>query len=175
MKITGPVAEDQSPPADPPRKGLIAGCLSGCTTLVGAIALTITTGLGAAYEVTQPAHKSTQSVPDGSCTFSWWRSATGGARYRIDCTAKKELTLTQFKLLSGPKGVELVESVEDWGQAPWEDQRPMSGETITVDAGRTWRYDGTISLGMLPYVGPEATVTLWAVVDKQKKEFRAVE
>jgi hypothetical protein len=103
---------------------------------------------GMAFEVVQPDHAVTQTVPDGSCTFSWWRSALGGARYRIRCDATKPLELSSFKLLSGPAGVDLVEAVEDWGQRPWEDQRPMSGQTITVNAGRDWTYNGTTSKAM---------------------------
>jgi hypothetical protein len=130
---------------------------------------------GMAFEVVQPDHAVTQTVPDGSCTFSWWRSALGGARYRIRCDATKPLELSSFKLLSGPAGVDLVEAVEDWGQRPWEDQRPMSGQTITVNAGRDWTYNGTISLGVVPYLGPPAKVTLTAIVDEQKLEFLATD
>ncbi len=75
------------------------------------------------------------------------------------------MELSKFKLLSGPRGVTLVESVEDWGQRPWEDQRPMAGEEIVVEPGRTWRYDGTISMGTVPWIGPPGTVTLTAIVD----------
>lgn len=175
--ISGPVAPD--PPASGPstatKGGCLATCASGCATAGGLLLLVLTTGAGAAWEVVQPHHRATQSVPDGSCTFTWWRSALGGARYRITCDAKKDLTVEKFKLLSGPRGVELVESVEDWGQRPWEDQRPLSGEVITVDGGRSWTYDGTISLGTVPWVGPPATVTLTAVLDEQKRVFRADE
>lgn len=175
MNITGPVAPPDAPSDAPRKAGLLAGCASGCASFVGMTVLMVGTALGAAYEVVQPVHRATASVPDGTCTFDWWRAASGGARYRLCCDAKRDLTLTSFKLLSGPKGVELTESTEDWGQPPWEDQRPMSGETITVDGGRSWVYQGTISLGAIPWVGPPATVTMTAQVDDEKLTFRAVE
>lgn len=175
MNITGPVAPPEEPPAAPKRAGMLAGCASGCTTAIGMAFLMVGSAVGAVYEVVQPQHQAVERVPDGSCTFSWWRAATGGARYRITCDATKDLTLTKFKLLSGPRGVELNESTEGWGQAPWEDQRPMSGETITVEGGRSWTYNGTISMGPVPWVGPPGTVTMSAIVDDQKLTFRAVE
>ena len=157
VNITGPVASD-SPMVAPKAKA--AGCVSSCLAAISMAGLMAMTAAGAAFEFAQPVHSASASSADGVCQFQWWRSAQGGARYRILCDAHRPMALSKFKLLSGPRGVALVESIEDWGQRPWEDQRPMAGEEIVVEPGRTWRYDGTISLGKVPYVGP-------AVVDNQ--------
>jgi hypothetical protein len=133
------------------------------------------TVVGGAWEITQPHHTDRVRVDDGTCEVAWWRSALGDARYRISCDAKRPLDLERFKLLSGPKGVQWVESVEDWGQRPWEDQRPMSGETVHVEGGRSWYYDGRISLGPVPWVGPAGEVRLTMVVDDRPVTLRATE
>lgn len=149
------------------RKGLAAkvgGCLSGCAALAFLVVSGIATGVGAAFELVQPQHKAQAQVADVSCDLAWWRTLWGSAHYRITCTADRDREISQFKLLSGPRGVTLVESVEDWGQRPWEDQRPMAGETIELERGRTWKYDGWMSLGM-PWLGPDATVKLSLEVD----------
>ena len=175
MEITGPVAEESTAAGPAKQGGCLAGCASGCASAVGLLALVITTTVGAAWELTQPHHRASASVPDGSCQLEWWRAATGGARYRITCDAKKDLVLEDFKLLSGPAGVQWNESVEGWGQRPWEDQRPLSGDEVTVEDGRTWTYNGTISMGSVPWVGPEGAVELTVVMDDQKRTFKASE
>ena len=174
VEITGPVADAPRAPSTS-RGGCIASCLSGCGTAFAALVVFAVTGLAFTYELAQPGHRARGSVPDGTCEMVWWRSASGSGKYRLTCTAKKDLTVEKIKLLSGPSGVELVESTEDWGQRPWEDQRPLSNETILIEGGERWRYDGTISLGPIPYVGPPATVTMWADVDGERLVFRADE
>ena len=135
--------------------------------MLAGVALVVTSAVGFAFEAVQPHHRDAATVDDGRCEFEWWRSALGGARYRIRCQAQDELVLESFKLLSGPEGVTLVESVEDWGQPPWEDQRPLAGEVVTVEPGRTWTYEGAISLGPIPWVGPSGTVALTVMADDE--------
>ncbi len=130
--------------------------------LVAVAATSLTAGV---FELVQSRHRAAATAPDGTCELAWWRSALGAARYRITCEARGQLDLSKLKLLSGPAGVDLAESVEDLGPAPWEDQRPMAGELITVAPGRTWVYDGTISLGLVPFLGPRAAVTLSMMAD----------
>lgn len=176
MEISGPVANPSAPTESSAQKGgCIASCVSGCGTALSLVALLVATAAATAFELAQPGHRAKASVADGSCELMWWRAATGGGRYRITCWADRDLTVQDFKLLSGPSGVPLVESVEDWGQHPWEDQRPLSNEVIEIEGQTRWRYDGTISLGPVPYVGPEATVTLWADLDDERVELRAVQ
>ena len=118
-----------------------------------------------AFEMVQPTNEQRAAVGSTTCELEWWRSTLGGARYRILCDTDRPAELSRFKLLTGPRGVELVESVEDWGQRPWEDQRPMEGDTVSLTPGRTWTYEGTISLGPVPWVGPAATVRMTTHVD----------
>ena len=171
MEIQGPVANDSGAA----NKGCIATVLSGCTTAIAFVGLAVTTAAGTAYEMVQPGHRAQASVPDGTCELKWWRGALGGGRYRIRCDAVGDLVVKDFKLLSGPSGVPLNESVEGFGQRPWEDQRPMAGQVIEVEGGRAWTYDGTISLGAVPYMGTNATVTLTMTVDGKKLAIQAVE
>lgn len=175
MKITGPVAPKPSKKVRTGPLAALGGCASGCASAVAAIALAIGTAAGGAWELLQPRHYAEARVPDGTCALTWWRSALGGARYKLTCDAVRPLEVEHLKLLSGPRGVELVESVEDWGQRPWEDQRPMAGQTIDVDKGRTWTYTGTMSLGPIPYVGPPASVHFSSVVDGERIRITAVE
>lgn len=172
MDISGPVAPEQ-----PARTGggRLVGCLSGCLGALGTVAASVVAVAGVGWELVQPHQVDQVSVADGSCSLEWWRSALGDARYRIRCDADRPLDLERFKLLSGPAGVPWVESVEDWGQRPWEDQRPMSGDAVTVDGGRDWRYDGRISMGPVPWFGPAGEVRLSMVVDEQPVTLKATE
>lgn len=175
MEIQGPVAVETQPTRTWGPRAALGGCVSGCSTVVAGAALLVTSAVGFAFEAVQPHHRDTVTATDGQCQLEWWRSALGGARYRIRCVAEQELVLESFKLLSGPEGVTLVESIEDWGQPPWEDQRPLSGEVVTVSAGRIWVYDGSISMGPVPWVGPSGSVTLTLLADEEPIRLHAVE
>ncbi len=139
--------------------GGCAGCLTGCLGLIaaavfGVLSLTFTVrdvvsthfaaparAVGLGWLAAQP--RPTPAVDSGpawTCTLDFRQRGPTWARYWLMCDARADVELSDLKLTSMPL------ASNDPLADSYEEQWPMSNDTIPIESGRSWTYTGTLAL-----------------------------
>ena len=148
-----------SPPAGKAAATGCAGCLSGslglaAAAVVGLLSLTFlardvvstffplparAVGLGWFAAQPRPA-VAVATGPAWTCTLDFRQRGPTWVRYWLTCDATADIELSELKLTSMPRGSSdpLADS--------YEEQWPMSRDTIPIERGRSFAYTGTMAI-----------------------------
>lgn len=122
-----------------------------------------TLGLGwLALEAPSPATLDTQTH---DCELFWLRNGLTTLSYTLTCTAEREpIAITEFRLTA-------IDAA-DWHSGAWqrdptqvytyEEQWPMSGQTVRIEPDRTWSYEGNMAAGAADWFGGAPRALVWS-------------
>jgi len=117
--------------------------------------------MGLGWFAAQPrAPEVVQQGEGWTCELSWRQNGPRSARYDLWCEASRPVALTELKIVSMPA------MGGDPDEHYIEDQRPMAGEVITLEAGQVWTYRGDVGLTPMGwFTGARERVLFTAQVD----------